>query len=310
MSKLKAAVVGVGYLGRFHAQKYKNNPHVELVAVCDGRADAAEAVAKELGTKAVTDPQSLIGQVDLVTVAASTQAHYALGKMFLEAGVPLNLEKPLAATTAQARELVEISERGNVPLATGHIERFNPTIRALREQMKGATFFELIRHTPFRARGADVSVLHDLMIHDIDLLHWLSGSKVKSGQASGTRLISKTWDAVEAFVTLEDGRRARLSGSRVSSRPQRAIRVFADGAMLFADTGTNDLERTTPVDLTAAEPLKTDARKIEKADALQAETDAFVEAVRTKSPTLVTGRDGLRALEVVDLIESWLGSGH
>lgn len=304
--KLRAAVVGVGYLGRFHAQKYKNNPAVELVAVCDGRAEQAQAVAAELGCEAVTDPASLIGRVDLVTVAASTQAHYALGKLFLEAGVPLNLEKPLAATAAQARELVELAARQGVVLSTGHIERFNPSIVALKEQMKAPRFIDLIRHTGFRARGADVSVMHDLMIHDIDLLHWLTGSRVKDLRASGVKVIAKTWDAVEVFATMENGMQARLSASRVSSRPQRAIRVLENGRALQADTGILEVDLIEPVAFDAAEPLKISKVAPAKVDALQLETDAFVASVREKRAPVITGADGLAALEVVERLEKLL----
>ena len=133
MKLVKAAVVGVGYLGRFHAQKYKNNSGAELVAVCDGSADRAKLVAEELGCGAVTNPRELIGKVDCVTIAASTQAHFDLGKIFLEAGIPVNLEKPLAATAAQARELVALARAKKVLLGVGHIERFNPAIREVQQ---------------------------------------------------------------------------------------------------------------------------------------------------------------------------------
>lgn len=303
MKKLRAAVVGVGYLGRFHAQKYKANPNVDLVAVCDGRADQATAVAAELGVRAVNDPRELIGQVDLVTVAASTQAHYELGKMFLQAGVPVNLEKPLAATADQARELVDLSEKKKVALSVGHIERFNPAILELRRRMKDVQFFEFVRHTPFRARGADVSVLSDLMIHDLDLLFWLSGSRIQDFKAAGSKLISKTFDTAEVFVDLEDGRKARLSASRVSTRPQRSIRLMQTGSVLWADTGSLDLEFIQPVDVQAAEPLKIEKFTADKKDALQAETDAFVQAILEGRTPAITGRDGLLAVEAVEKIE-------
>lgn len=303
MKKLRAAVVGVGYLGRFHAQKYKANPNVDLVAVCDGRTEQAQAVATELGVRAVSNPRELIGQVDLVTVAASTQAHYELGKMFLEAGIPVNLEKPLAATADQARELVELSEKKKVFLSVGHIERFNPAILELRRRMKNVQFFEFVRHTPFRARGADVSVLSDLMIHDLDLLFWLSGSRIKDFKASGSRLISKTFDTAEAFVELEDGRSARISASRVSTRPQRSIRLLQNGSILWADTGSLDLEFIQPIDLNAAEPLKIEKFTADKKDALQTETDAFIQAILEGKPPAITGRDGLMAVEAVEKIE-------
>lgn len=308
--KSRAAVVGVGYLGRFHAQKYKANPDVELVAVCDGRFETAEAVAKELGTQAVREPRELIGKVDLVTVAASTQAHFELGKLFLEAGVPLNLEKPLAATVPQARELVELAARKNVLLCTGHIERFNPAVLAVKAQLRKPRLFDLVRHTPFRNRGADVSVLHDLMIHDIDLLLFLSGSSVKSLRAGGSKLITNDWDAVEVFAELANGASARLSASRVSSRPARTVRVLDEGRSIQADTGALEIDRVEPVSRDAVEPLKITKSTVDKVDALQMETNAFVAAVRGTAQAVVTGADGLRALDIVEEIERQLAGGR
>ncbi|MBX3035070.1 MAG: Gfo/Idh/MocA family oxidoreductase, partial [Bdellovibrionaceae bacterium] len=234
--------------------------------------------------------------------------HYDLGLLFLEAGIPVNMEKPLAATAEQARRLVELAEKKKTLLAVGHIERFNPAIVALKSEMRSPNFIELIRHTAFRARGADVSVLHDLMIHDIDLLAWLAGdSEIADMKAWGHRLIGSSTDAAEVFVEMKNGLKARLSASRVSSRPQRAIRVVEKDRALFADTGALELEIIQPVDLNAAEPMKTEKKTIEKKDALQAETDAFVEAVRSGRPAVVSGRDGLRALQIVEAIERILG---
>lgn len=305
--KKRAAVVGVGYLGRFHAQKYKANPDVELVAVCDGRPEQAEAVAKELGVEAVADPRDLVGRVDLVTIAASTQAHHELGRLFLEAGVPVNLEKPLAATVARARELVELAARKNVLLCTGHIERFNPAIVAFKGELRRPKFLDLTRHTPFRNRGADVSVLYDLMIHDIDLLFWLSGAAaVKNFRAAGAKLITHAWDAVDVFAEMDNGVTARLSASRVSSRPARAIRALDDGRAIQADTGALEVDLVEPVARDAAEPLKITKIAPAKADALQLETDAFVAAVLGKAKPVVTGADGLRAVEFVERIEQEL----
>lgn len=308
--KSRAAVVGVGYLGRFHAQKYKANPDVELVAVCDGRFEQAETVAKELGTAAVRDPKDLIGKVDLVTVAASTQAHYELGKLFLEAGIPLNLEKPLAATVPQARELVDLAKKKNVLLCTGHIERFNPAVLAVKKELRKPRVFDLIRHTGFRNRGADVSVLHDLMIHDVDMMLFLSGANVKNVRAGGSKLITNDWDAVEAFFDLDDGSTARLSASRVSSRPLRMVRVLDEGRTIQADTGTLEVDLVEPVSREAAEPLKITKTTAEKVDALQMETNAFIAAVRGTQKPAVTGADGLKALEIVAEIERQLAGAR
>lgn len=299
---IKTAVIGVGYLGRFHAQKYSNNPSVELVGVCDHNPENAKAVAQELQTKAFEKPQDLIGRVDAVTIAASTQAHYELGRLFLEAGIPVNLEKPLAATLQQARELVDLAAKKKTLLCTGHIERFNPSLIELKKNLKKPAAFDLIRHTAFRARGADVSVLHDLMIHDLDLVLWLTGAKVTSFTASGARILQPTWDAAEVSLELSSGALARISVSRVSNRPARMVRVLEQGASFTVDSGALTMEIVTASG-GKAEPLATEMLQVAKRDALQDETDAFIDAVSGKAPPVVTGEDGLIALELVTRID-------
>src|SRR5690606_23223629 len=138
----------------------------------------ADKIAAELGVKSFHRPEDLIGQVDLVTVAASTLSHYDVAKTFLENGVHVNVEKPITATVPQAEELIALAQKKNLKLAVGHIERFNPSVNELRKHIKNPRTIELIRTAPYKARGADVSVLHDLMIHDMDLLFWLSGSEI------------------------------------------------------------------------------------------------------------------------------------
>lgn len=300
--KLRAGVIGVGYLGRFHAQKYRQNPLIGDLFVCDSRKEAAETVAKEVQGVAVTDPRELFSKVDLVTIAASTRAHFELTKMFLSAGIPVNVEKPIAASAKEAEELVRLARERQLPLAVGHIERFNPAIVELRQLITAPRGIELIRHTPFRARGADVSVLHDLMIHDLDLLTWLGGADVRDSQAVAAKIITSDWDLCDAHFTLANGLKARISVSRVSGRPQRSIRVIQDQMTLFADTGSLEIERITPIAMDAAEPLKIEKWTVAKKDALQAETDAWIDAVRLKQSPLVSGEDGLRALRHVETL--------
>lgn len=301
--KLKTAVIGVGYLGRFHAQKHAQNPAVELVGVCDGRLEQAEAVAHELKTSAFKDPRDLLGKVDAVTIAASTQAHYELGKMFLSEGIPTNLEKPLAATLQQAQELVEMAARKKALLCTGHIERFNPSLVALKKEIQRAQSLQLVRHTGFRARGADVSVLHDLMIHDVDLILWLTGSHVKDFKASGVKLVQPTWDAAEVHFDLANGTQAHISVSRVSQQPLRQVRALESGRVITVDSGNLKMEIVSARPERGEDPLQVETRQVEKVDALQMETDAFIAAVLGKAPPAVTGEDGLKALELVTQID-------
>lgn len=304
-NKLRAAVVGVGYLGNFHAQKYKNNPSVELVGVCDHFPAQADKIAAELGVKSFHRPQDLIGQVDLVTVAASTLSHYELAKMFLENGIHVNVEKPITATVPQAEELIAIAKKNNLKLAVGHIERFNPAINDLKKHIKNAKFIELTRMATYKTRGADVSVLHDLMIHDLDLLLWLSDSEIESMHASGSKLVSKELDVASATFKMKNGLHAVINVSRVSSNMVRSIRVVQDGATLFANTGTLEIEKAE-VGAGSDELVKFTKWTVDKADALQKETDAFVDAVLNNKNPVVTGFDGLKALQTIESIEKMI----
>ncbi|MBO9666926.1 MAG: Gfo/Idh/MocA family oxidoreductase [Bdellovibrio sp.] len=304
--KLRGAVVGVGYLGNFHAQKYKNNPHVELVGVCDAFPAQADKIAAELGVKSFHRPQDLIGQVDLVTIAASTQSHYEVAKLFLQNGVHVNVEKPITATVPQAEELLALAEKHNVKLAVGHIERFNPSVNELKKHMKNVRTIELVRTAPYKARGADVSVLHDLAIHDMDLLFWLADSEIESMIASGSKLVSPELDTASISFKMKNGIHAIITVSRISPVAQRSIRVVQDDCTIFANTGIHELEKVakgsgTPDDLT-----KVTKWTVEKADALQKETDAFIDAVLNDKKPVVTGLDGLKALRAIEDIQKMI----
>lgn len=305
MSKLRGAVVGVGYLGNFHAQKYKYNPDVELVGVCDHFPAQADKIAADLGVKSFHRPQDLVGQVDLVTIAASTLSHFELAKTFLENGIHVNVEKPITATVPQAEELIAIAERKNLKLAVGHIERFNPAVNDLQKHLKNPKFMELTRMAPYKARGADVSVLHDLAIHDMDLLFWLSGSEIESMTASGTKLVSKELDTASISFKMKSGLHAVINVSRVSPVAQRSIRVLQDDCTLFAQTGTLEIEKVVPGP-GGDELVKVSKWSVEKADALQRETDAFVDCVKNNKKPVVTGLDGLKALKAIEEIQKMI----
>nr|BFD67426.1 Gfo/Idh/MocA family oxidoreductase [Bdellovibrio sp. HAGR004] len=303
--KLRGAVVGVGYLGNFHAQKYKNNPNVELVGVCDHFPAQADKIAAQLGVKSFHKPQDLIGEVDLVTIAASTMSHFELAKMFLENGVHVNIEKPITATVPQAEELLALAAKNNLKVAVGHIERFNPAINDLQKHLKNPKFIELNRMAPYNKRGSDVSVLHDLMIHDMDLLFWLTGSEIESMVASGTKLISKHLDTASVSFKMKNGVHAVINVSRVSPVAQRSIRVLQDDCTLFAQTGVLEIEKVVP-GAGGDEFISAHKWSVEKADALQRETDAFIDCVLNNKTPVVTGLDGLKALKAIEDIQKMI----
>lgn len=300
--KLRAAVVGVGYLGNFHAQKYLSNPQVQLVGVCDHFPAQADKIAAQLGVASFHRPQDLLGQVDLVTIAASTLSHFEVAKLFLQNGVHVNVEKPITATVPQAEELVALAAKNNLKLAVGHIERFNPSVIELKKNLKNPRTIELVRMAPYKTRGADVSVLHDLMIHDIDLLLWLSGSEIESMIGGGTKLVSSELDTASVSFKMKNGVHGIINVSRVSSNTQRSIRVTQNDCTLFAQTGTHELEKVESGAGTA-DLVKVTKWTVEKEDALQKETDAFVDCVLNNKQPVVTGVDGLKALKVIADIE-------
>ncbi|MFZ0009801.1 MAG: Gfo/Idh/MocA family oxidoreductase, partial [Steroidobacteraceae bacterium] len=186
MQRIRAAVVGVGYLGRFHAQKYAQAEGCELVAVVDSRQEAREQVAAELKTRALADHRELLGAVDAVSVVTPTPAHFAVARDFLGRGTHVLVEKPITETPAQARELIELAARARRILQVGHLERFNEAIRAAEPYLRSPNFVECNRMAPYRERGTDVNVVLDLMIHDIDIVQTIVRAPIATIDAVGT----------------------------------------------------------------------------------------------------------------------------
>ena len=306
MQKLRTAVIGVGYLGRFHAQKYLQIPDVELVGVFDLNADRAREVATELGVEPFTTLEPLIGKVDAVTIAASTQAHYELAKHFLSRGIHVHVEKPMTAEVWQAEELCELAEKNNLRLQVGHVERFNKVLTTVKEQLHKPLFIECHRLAPFKPRGVDVDVVLDLMIHDLDVTMSLVNSKVKSVSAVGTPVLTKTFDIANARIEFESGAIANLTASRVSLTSIRKFRVFQDSQYLSIDFGKGEVSLLTKTGEWKDEeiPLKHDTWNLEKGDALLEETKSFVECIREKKRPVVSGVDGLVALKLAEQVRA------
>jgi predicted dehydrogenase len=309
VKKLRAAVVGVGYLGRFHAQKYKQleaELPVELVGVCDLFKDQAHKVGTELGVPAFSNPRDLIGQVDAVTISTVTRAHFEMAKTFLENGIHCNVEKPMTVTVAESEVLIETAAKNNVKLCVGHSERFNPAFQKARELIKSPHVIELTRHAPYKTRGADVSVIHDLMIHDLDLLRTLVPTDLQLVEAQGGKLISPSLDWAQAVFQFGGTRQAIISVSRVAPVMTRTLRILAAQESVLCDLQTGDVQWAqfqnpeTPVIQTM---------NVGKGDNLLSETRAFIQAVLGHEPNLsVPGIDGLRAMEWVHRLMDRIGA--
>jgi predicted dehydrogenase len=306
MSLLRTAVVGVGYLGRFHAEKYRAIEGVELVGVCDRDAERSRAVAAALGTRSYTEPSALLGKVDAVTIAASTAAHFELAKLFLDNDVHVLVEKPMTRTSAEARVLTELSTKRDLKLQVGHIERFNPALLSAREGLTAVRFIECHRLAPFKGRGADVNVILDLMIHDLDVILSLVASTVASVSAVGIPVLTEDVDIANARIEFANGAIANVTASRASTGAQRRFRVFQPNQYVSIDFGSGEVRRVSKHGewRDGETPLREESWSLEKGDALLAETKSFVTAIRENRPCEVSGADAVAALELAELIQA------
>ena len=300
MPKIRAAVIGVGYLGRFHAQKYAQAPNCELVAVVDPRAEARSAVAAELKVAERADYRELLGAVDAVSVVTPTPAHFAIARDFLGAGAHVLVEKPITETPAEARELIALAARAGRILQVGHLERFNAAILAAEPHLKSPNFVECHRMAPYRERGTDVNVVLDLMIHDIDIVQTIVGSPIASIAAVGTPVFSEEIDIANARIRFENGCVANATASRVSMKAERKLRIFEDHAYLSLDLQQKIvtlIRRRSPSDAPGLLPVIIEEQSLDPGDALKAEIDSFLSCIATGRAPVVSGEAGLMALE-------------
>jgi predicted dehydrogenase len=305
---LKTAVIGVGYLGSFHAQKYASLADSELIGVVDINPEQAQKVADELEVPYYTDYTKLLDRVDAVSIVVPTVHHYETAKTFMQKGVHVLLEKPFAATIEEAEELEQLSRDKNVRLQIGHLERFNPVFTEFQQLIDQPKFIENIRIAPFPKRGTDVDVILDLMIHDIDLVLAVVGEYPESVESTGVNIITATADLANARLRFPSGCIADLTASRVSDKAERKMRIFQSGLYLSLDYVTGQA-RKLQVDSKAVpdpENLRPETLQLEKGDALLAEIESFLSSVRAGENTEVTGQDGLNAMRVAWQIKDQL----
>jgi predicted dehydrogenase len=300
MSKIRAAVIGVGYLGRFHAQKYAQAKECELVAVVDGRAEVRDAVAAEVHSRPVADYRELLGKVDAVSVVTPTPAHFEIADAFLAAGAHVLVEKPITETPDQARALIARAAAAKRILQVGHLERFNAAVLAAEPHLNAPRFMECVRLAPYKERGTDVNVVLDLMIHDIDLVQSLAGSDIVSIDAIGTPVFSGEIDIANARIRFANGCVANTTASRVSLKTERKLRIFEDAAYISLDLQQKILtliRRREGVPQPGQLPVSIEEANLEPGDALKSEIESFLDCIRNDRRPIVSGEDGLRALE-------------
>lgn len=302
---LRVGVVGVGYLGKFHAEKYARSPDVTLVGVVDRDPGQAGTVASAMGTRALTDHRDLIGKVDAVSIVVPTQAHYNVSRDFLEHGVHLLIEKPITSRLEEADALIDLAEKKGCIIQVGHLERFNPAVVALKDIVSTPRFIESHRLSIFKDRGTDVSVVLDLMIHDIDIILNFVKSGVSGIHAAGISVISEHVDIANARLEFANGCVANVTASRISMKNERKIRLFQKEAYISVDFANHEITMVHPDSRNAESPIPGMAinkRCFTKADALDAEIRSFIQSVRRRQTPEVTAQMGRDALQIALVI--------
>jgi predicted dehydrogenase len=312
MARLRAAVIGVGYLGNFHAQKYHELPDVELVAVVDTDGGRAAEVAGKYGVASATDYGPLLDDLDLVSIVTPPATHFEIARRCLGAGVHTLVEKPVTETVAQAEALIDLAAARRLVFQVGHLERFNPAVLALRQLLTDPRRIEARRLSVYKQRGTEVDVVLDMMIHDIDIVLSLVDSHVTGIEASGAIVVSGDIDRAQATLRFANGCVAELAASRVNLEPVRAMLVEQPDSYLSVDFANHALlmgqldpagRRGAPRDASV------ETLALTRSDALMDEIRSFVGAVlEGRSPT-VSGEDGKRALAVAVAISQEIHRG-
>jgi predicted dehydrogenase len=294
-TRLRAAVVGVGHLGRFHAEKYAANPGVELVAVVDVDESRARTVGEALGVPAYGDHRGLRGRVDCASVAVPTPAHFEVARDLLEAGIDVLVEKPLTTSVEEGKALLELAVRGGRVLQVGHLERFNPAMRALGGRVTEPRFIECQRLAQFGERGTDVDVVLDLMIHDVDVVLALAKDEPQEIRAAGVHILSAKEDIANVRLQFPNGCVANLTASRISTERVRKLRLFQPHQYLSLDYGRQDLAIFSVND---GRQIGFEQAPVTKGEPLKLQLEAFLNSVETRVPPKCSGHSARQSLRV------------
>lgn len=312
---LKVGVFGVGHLGKFHLNNWRDIKDVELVGFYDPNDDAAQAVTEKYQLARFTDAATLMDTVDAVDIVAPTNYHFDLCKMAIRKGKHVFVEKPLANTMEEARELVKLTKESNIKFQVGHVERFNPAFLAVEHLALNPMFIEVHRLAEFNPRGTEVSVILDLMIHDIDIILSIVKSEVKNLSASGVAVMTDTPDIANVRIEFNNGCVANLTSSRISMKKMRKMRLFQKDAYIgmdFLNKKTEIIKLKTPQDVDAFSfDLETPHGKrtiaianpqIPEVNAIKMELEKFRDAIQQNIPVVVSEVDGFRAMDVAHQI--------
>ena len=319
--KMKVAVIGTGHLGTIHARLWKQVDNAELIGIYDKDMNKAEQVAQELNCQIFETMDKAIDSCDALTIATPTTLHYEIAKKCIENGKHCFIEKPITQEYSEAEELIRLSEENNVILQIGHVERFNPALQALKNYQIEPMFIEAHRLSQFKPRAIDVSVIHDLMIHDIDIMLWLVNSKVSRIDANGVEVLTNTPDITNARISFENGCVANITASRISAKPMRKMRVFQKNAYISMDFANQEvdvyrilsdnepIEKASPATMLGTLEAGLQNKKIvyEKPDvpevnAILEEQRAFTSAITSGEKIAVTANEAAEALRIAEEI--------
>jgi predicted dehydrogenase len=318
---LKLGIFGVGHLGKFHLNNWKQIPDVEIVGFFDPNNDNAKAVEAEYGIKRFMDEEALIKASDMIDVVTPTHLHFPVCEMAIKMGKHVFVEKPMANTIEEGKAIMEMVKEAGVKLQVGHVERFNPAFTALKDITLNPSFIEVHRLAQFNPRGTEVSVILDLMIHDIDIILSIVKSGVKHISASGVAVLTDTPDIANVRIEFNNGCVANLTSSRISMKKMRKIRLFQKDAYIgidFLEKNTEIIKLKKPdeedafsFDIETHQGTKTISIAnpvVENGNAILAELTSFVHAIQNDEPTVVSEIDGFLAMEVAHQILEKIGS--
>ena len=306
MAELRAAVIGVGYLGNFHVEKYQRISGVRLVGVADTNLDRAKEIASRYQVKAYQNYESLLPEVDLVSIVVPSVEHFEVAKNCLKVGVHCLVEKPLTELVSQADELVSLAREKKAVLQVGHLERFNPVIRKVSGLIKNPERIKTRRFSNYQPRGTETDVILDLMIHDLDIVLSFAKSEVSGVQATGAKVITDHIDIANAKVSFQNGLVAELQASRVSSEAVRDTEIYSEGGVYYLNYLTHEVRISRAADgcSSSEQSLRVLDEANSRVDALYDEVAAFVASISSGISPVVTGEDGKRALGLAVEISS------
>jgi predicted dehydrogenase len=321
---MNVAVIGAGHLGAIHTKLWKTHPQIQSVTIVEPNQERGAFIANEYGVGWVQSLDDIRdGMIQAVTICSPTSTHYHIARTCLARGFHCFIEKPLTATYEEAALLCDVAEQQQCVVQVGHVERFNPAIQALRARNVEPLFIEAHRLASFKPRAIDVSVVHDLMIHDIDLLLWLTGSHVTDIQATGVAVLTDTADICNARITFASGCVANVTASRISAKPLRKLRLFQKQSYTSVDFNIPSLEMYHLVNMANLEPshqtplgtistqygekvIVFDTPPIVPANAIMEEQASFIRSIQQGIPSAVQAREGAEAVRIAELIHQMI----